>query len=133
MNIHNNQNPLYASLPNIIIGFHGCDYDTYNDVLHNHNFLKPSVNDYDWLGNGIYFWEQNLERAWQWAEENKKIKNPAVIGAVLDLGYCLNLLDSKYISMLKNEYSLFSIEAFLYGDIIPTNKDIKGNTDLLLR
>lgn len=133
MDSHNNQNPLYASLPNIIIGFHGCDYDTYCDVLYNHNFLKPSTNDYDWLGNGIYFWEQNLERAYQWADQNKKIKNPAVIGAVIDLGYCLNLLDSKYISMLKTEYALFVIEASLCGDTIPKNKDVKGNTDLLLR
>lgn len=133
MNNYNNQNSLYGSLPNIIIGFHGCDYSTYCNVLYKHRPLKPSKNDYDWLGNGIYFWEQNLERAWQWAENNKKIKTPAVIGAVIDLGYCLNLLDSTYISALKNEYALFLIEAYLCGDTIPQNKDIKGNTDLLLR
>lgn len=130
---YNNQNSLYASLPNIIIGFHGCDYSTYCKVLYEHHFLKPSKNSYDWLGNGIYFWEHNLERAYQWAENNKKIKDPAVIGAVIDLGYCLNLLDNSYVSMLKNEYALFVIEASLCGDAIPKNINVKGNTDLLLR
>lgn len=133
MDIKLGQNLLYASLPNIIIGFHGCDRETYENVLHNHDFLKPSINNYDWLGNGIYFWEQNLERAHQWAELNKRICTPAVIGAVIDLGYCLNLLDNTYISMLKNEYALFVIEASLCGDTIPQNKNVKGNTDLLLR
>lgn len=127
------QTTLYDHSPNLIIGFHGCDRSTYNNVLHNNGFLKPSVNNYDWLGNGIYFWEQNLTRAWEWAESSKKIKHPAVIGAVIDLGNCLNLLDGKFIKMLKSQYELFASERLLYGDAIPVNKDVKGNTDLLLR
>ena len=133
MNNHSGQNLMYASLPNIIIGFHGCDYSTYKDVLYNHNILKPSTNSYDWLGNGMYFWEQNLERAWEWANNNKSISQPAVIGAVIDLGYCLNLLDSKYTLMLKDEYDMFEIESLIFDKAMPINKNVKGNTDLLLR
>ena len=93
-------------MPNLIIGFHGCDITTYENVLYKHEPMKPSNNDYDWLGNGIYFWEHNLERAWQWANDSAKrksssIKTPAVIGAVINLGNCLNLFDSKNIQLLK--------------------------------
>lgn len=48
-----------------------------------------SERPYDWLGHGIYFWENNHERAFQWAKDKKargEIKNPTVIGAILHLG-----------------------------------------------
>lgn len=51
---------MYTKLPNLIIAFHGCDQKTFDNVLYHHNPLSGSQNDYDWLGNGIYFWEQNL-------------------------------------------------------------------------
>jgi len=61
----------------------------------------PSSNDYDWLGDGIYFWEHNAQRAYDFAvmmsdqphPSGQKIKKPAVVGAVINLGHCLNLLD----------------------------------------
>ena len=86
---------LYSKRPNLILGFHGCDESIAEKVI-NGGCLKESTNDYDWLGSGIYFWENNEERAWQWAKElskrsNSSIKTPAVIGAVIDLGYCFDL------------------------------------------
>ena len=122
--INQNDQLLYSTLSNMIIGFHGCDKTTHDELLYNHASLKASRNNYDWLGNGIYFWEQNLERAWEWAKSGVKnpkshIKEPAVIGAVIDLGFCLNLLDSNYTSLLKDQYIyLYSNqlkEASLYG------------------
>ncbi len=32
-------------------------------------------NDYDWLGHGIYFWEKNPERAYDFAGEYRKRKD----------------------------------------------------------
>ena len=54
---------MYSNLPNLIIGFHGCDKNTYENVLYKHEVLRPSHNSYDWLGNGVYFWENSLARA----------------------------------------------------------------------
>lgn len=91
--------------------------------------MSPSVNDYDWLGSGIYFWEQNYERALQWAKEQaarERIKTPAVIGAIIDLGYCLNLTDSHYIGLLKNEYKIMKEEFELLEIEMPRNL---GKTD----
>lgn len=129
---------LYTALPNLTIGFHGCDIETYEKVLKSEEELKPSVNDYDWLGNGIYFWEQNLGRAWEWARKAARrsqgnIKNPAVIGAVIDLGFCLNLLEADCIKLLKNQYEIFKTTVELSGEKIPVNKNIGTNTDFLIR
>ncbi len=59
---------MYSNLPNLIIGFHGCDKLTYEKVLYQHEGLKGSYNSYDWLGNGVYFWENSLARAEDCAE-----------------------------------------------------------------
>lgn len=83
---------LYSRRSNLVIGFHGCDKSVVDAVVAGKTDLLSSTNNYDWLGNGIYFWENNEERAWQWAKElskrsNSSIKTPAVI----DLGYCFDL------------------------------------------
>ena len=79
---------MYSNVPNLIIGFHGCDRSTYENVLYKHERLRASHNSYDWLGNGIYFWENSLDRAEEWAisyckrynkkNPDKKQKEPAV-------------------------------------------------------
>ena len=73
------------TLPHIL-GYHGCDSTTGEKVLAGKAHLKPSDKDYDWLGNGIYFWVDSPERAWDWANNRpgpKKISKPFVIGALI--------------------------------------------------
>ena len=58
--------------------------------------FQPSDNDYDWLGPGIYFWEANPQRGFEFAREDSKrkgstVSKPFVIGAVIELGLCLDL------------------------------------------
>lgn len=129
---------LYSSLPNIIIAFHGCDKKVFDKILYEHEPFKGSHNDYDWLGNGMYFWEQNLERAWEWAKSGRTnpklhIETPAVIGAVIDLGFCLNLLDSSNIQMVKTQHEILQTKMLIADKSMPVNKNIKNNSDLLLR
>lgn len=83
---------LYSRRSNLVIGFHGCDKSVVDAVVAGKTELLASTNDYDWLGNGIYFWGNNEERTWQWANDLAKcksslVKEPAVIGAIIDLGY----------------------------------------------
>ncbi len=134
---------MYSKLPNLTLGFHGCDIETYKKVLYYHKSLKPSKNLYDWLGNGIYFWENSYERAKQWAEDycnryNKRNPNstpkiPAVIGAVISLGYCLNLSDYKSNVILQLGYDLLKINCEATDMAMPINKNINNNNDLLIR
>jgi hypothetical protein len=95
--------------------------------------LKPSTNLYDWLGNGIYFWENNAERAYQWAEvkaDRGDYKIPAVIGAVIDLGYCLNLTNSACVPILKVGFEMVQQRAERKSESVPQNR---GGDDLLIR
>lgn len=129
---------LYANRPNLTIGFHGCDQSVVDKVITGKENLLVSTNDYDWLGSGIYFWENNEERAYNWACELSKqsgssIKSPAVIGAVIDLGYCFDLTDSTYLQELKDAYNFLVDYSKLTGQALPENKNIGSSTDLLLR
>lgn len=129
---------LYSRRTNLIIGFHGCDEDVANKVVMGEDNLKASENDYDWLGHGVYFWENNQERALQWALDNSKrkgsnIKKPAVLGAVIDLGFCFDLTDSKYLSELKHGYNTLLDNISLIGVEMPQNTDLGNSRDKLLR
>lgn len=115
---------MYSKLPNLILGFHGCDQGTLEKVVIQGEPMHASENDYDWLGHGMYFWEHNYERAYSWAQEQAKrgaYTKPAVIGAVIDLGNCLNLMDSASIRIVKQEFELLSAELELLGEDLPQN------------
>ncbi len=119
---------MYYNKNNLIIGFHGCDSKITKSLLLKPNLVKKSEKPYDWLGHGIYFWENNFERAFEWAKDKEKkgeINKASVIGAVLSLDYCLDLLDSKFISMLSQYYKLMEQSYHLNGRILPQNKDLK--------
>lgn len=125
---------MYSKLPNLTIGFHGCDISVFNEVIKENNKLKPSENNYDWLGHGIYFWQNNLQRAYEFAEFQKsrgKIKKVAVIGAILDLGYCLDFINSEYLSLLSNGYSMLQADMKNAGINLPKNHLEKDNTFIL--
>ncbi|WP_455527905.1 hypothetical protein [Huintestinicola sp.] len=110
---------MYSKLPSIVFGFHGCDKKVKDKILSGESFLKFSTNAYDWLGTGIYFWEGDCQRALEFARDavrNTKqtkgiIQEPAVIGAVIDLGYCCDLMNRKNIELLKkaSRYYLYAL------------------------
>lgn len=132
---------MYSHKHNLIIGFHGCDKSVQEKVINNREPLYKSENDYDWLGHGIYFWENNFSRAIDFAREFKgfsrkdkaTIKSPAVIGAVIDLGYCLDLLDNYNLNLLQHAYNTLKENHDKQGLDIPKNRVVKGSDDLLLR
>jgi len=95
---------VYVS-PEIVVGFHGCDRSVADKVIKQGEALAKSENDYDWLGNGIYFWEGSYQRALEWAKASKNISQPAVVGAFIKLGNCLDLLDYEHIQTVKTIYN----------------------------
>ena len=118
---------MYSIRPNLVFGFHGCDVKTSNRLLNEPNKIVFSKKPYDWLGHGMYFWENNYDRALQWAEDKKKrgeIENPAVIGAVLQLGYCLDFLDSHFIRMITGYYEMLVSDYKTIEKELPQNKDL---------
>jgi len=121
-----------TTLPQFVLGYHGCDQSLVKQLLSAETQLKFSKNAYDWLGHGIYFWEQNYQRALEWAQKRYR-EESAVIGAVIDLGYCLNLTDSASTNMLFSAYQLLVTRCKAYGIPLPENRPSKLTQDVLLR
>lgn len=87
-----------------IYGYHGTSQTQALSILE--NGFRTSDNDYDWLGTGIYFFQDAPTRAKQWAIEQYPT-NPAVIRAKIELDNCIDLLDINWVPPLKIIYSLF--------------------------
>jgi hypothetical protein len=89
----------------IVLGYHGCDVPTAQKLLSGSPF-EPSNNVHDWLGTGSYFWEADIQRAHNWALERRP-RSPCVVGAVIDLGNCLDLTQQAGILAVKEAYQSY--------------------------
>jgi hypothetical protein len=87
-----------------IYGYHGTSQTQALSILE--NGFRASDNDYDWLGTGIYFFQDAPTRAKQWAIEQHP-DNPAVIRAKIELENCIDLLDINWVPPLKIIYNSF--------------------------
>lgn len=127
---------MYTQRPMFILGFHGCDRAVRDGIVLGEIEMRPSRNVYDWLGAGFYFWGNNYERALQFANEQRsrgKIEEPAVLGAYIDLGNCLDLLESKHLKAFRETYANLE-QSFDYQQLeLPKNRPIRREGDLLLR
>lgn len=91
-----------------VIGFHGCDAGLARAVINGEADLQAVPKLHPWLGDGVYFWEESPARAWQWAEHGVKtgdIKQPAVVGAIIELHNCLNLIDPNSFSIVQDAHA----------------------------
>lgn len=99
-----------------VLAYHGCNRTVGERLLHGELF-KQSNNDYDWLGPGIYFWEANPRRGLDFAREyavrkKARIRSPFVVGAIIELGLCLDLTTLAGIEYLRMAYkSLVEVTA----------------------
>ncbi len=122
---------LYQHTGGIVLGFHGCDETVGKKILNSQTeHLKASTNDYDWLGEGIYFWLNDPVRAYEWAietEKRGKIKRPYVIGAVIELGNCLNLSERSAIRALRRSYTELRLSFEFRGEKI--NEKVVNSAD----
>jgi hypothetical protein len=57
-----------------------------------------------------------------------KVKTPAVVGAIIELGYCLNLLDAEFLALTAEAYADLKRTFEAAGAPLPTN-----STDQLRR
>ena len=130
---------MYSKLPSFVLGYHGCDQSTKEAILNRKESLLPSQNDYDWLGSGVYFWEKNARRAMNFAIKardmltsrkvrmtSRPIERPAVIGTIIDLGNCMNLMDAAHIESLRIGYRLLKQYSEESGVGLPVNSGGSG-------
>jgi hypothetical protein len=94
----------------LVYGYHGTNLERAESILR--EGFTASSNDYDWLGEGIYFWQDAPEKAWLWAKK-KHHQNSAVIRAeiTINIDFTIDLFDSfpenAYLMSLKQAYEHF--------------------------
>lgn len=106
----------------VVLAYHGCSKDVANRIFSEKDtHLKPSSNLYDWLGSGIYFWEADPVRGYEWAVENYGLGDADVVGAAIHLGRCLNLMSRRDIEALAKTYDLLKNQFDSAGKELPKN------------
>jgi hypothetical protein len=134
-------------LSNFVVGYHGTDEQVVEDLLAQRTKLEPSPRGYDWLGDGIYFWEDDPDRAMWWAERTHeesvkanqgpfrlpvKIEKPAVVGATIYLGECLNLAYEDNQLLMNDVYHEVAFRYDRQNFSLPTNDFFYRNLDCLI-
>lgn len=107
-----------------VLGFHGCERSVGEKALAGERSLLQSTRKYDWLGSGTYFWEGDQQRAQEWAQQKAArgdYENPFVIGAVIDLGNCLDLLVRENLELVRGAYRSFEEIQKAAGLPLPEN------------
>jgi hypothetical protein len=99
-----------------IYGYHGTSQTKATSILA--SGFRVSDNNYDWLGTGIYFFQDAPLRAHQWATQQYP-SEPAVIRAHLRLENCIDLFDVGWQPLLKAVYNGFAREYQSDGQPLP--------------
>jgi hypothetical protein len=113
----------------IVLGFHGCDPEFADALISGETPVEdwePSRNAYDWLGEGIYFWEHAPDRARTWGGKG------GVVGAVIQLGNCLDLTETAYTRLLGATYDSLRETYLARGEALPQNKGKRRTLDRLV-
>ena len=123
------------NFPGFVFAYHGCDRAVGERILDGKEHVCPSNNKYDWLGPGAYFWENSPQRAKTWAmflRDNPKyartaIKEPFVIGAIVEPGWCLDLTNAGCLRILRQAYDEFAVTMAASATPLPKNE--KGHSE----
>jgi hypothetical protein len=83
--------------------------------------FEESDEDNEWFGRGIYFWEHAFKQAWWWARRNDRHPHPAVVGAVIRLGRCFDLVDPGNVPIFQEYHEALVAEHARAGVQPPTN------------
>jgi hypothetical protein len=115
-----------------VLAYHGCDQKVAERVVAGETSLLQSRRAFDWLGPGAYFWESDPRRAFEWAQwkaSTGAYSDPTVIGAVIDLQNCLDLVSRPDLELVKAAHRSFVKTQKAAGLPIPKNGSPKGRKD----
>lgn len=102
-----------------VVAFHGTRKSTAKRLVAGDSF-GPSENDDDWLGHGVYFWEYAPQQAWWWAQR-RYAEDAAVVGAMIRLGRCFDLLDPSNADVLSAAGRRHDAAMTAAGQPVPNN------------
>lgn len=88
----------------LVYGYHGTSETLAQQILR--QGYQYSENDYDWLGRGVYFFQDAPSSAWEWASERYP-REPAVLRSIITLADCLDLVDTSAVEVVKLGFQMF--------------------------
>jgi hypothetical protein len=121
-----------------VIGYHACSRVYAEEIGSGKVKIDEwrfSTNKYDWLGDGIYFWEDGLRRAREWARDFVEGR-PGIVRAEIDLGRCLDLAETENLDLIREMHARIVARYRAKGWRVPTNRELtigKGYRRTLLR
>lgn len=129
---------------NLVLAYHGCDVTTRDGLVRGNLSPRISKNPYDWLGDGMYFFEGDPDRALKLATfshhnpekllTKQPIATPAVVGAVLEVERWLDLTTQEGITSFTTAASAVIKAAKTQGTEMPVNGPaFEGDDDDLHR
>lgn len=89
-----------------IIGFHGTTENNANMILKDKHFI-PTVNKAHWLGQGVYFFREDVDQAMSWAitqTKRREKEKPTVLRVEINVKnkFFLNLNSREHLFKLKH-------------------------------
>jgi hypothetical protein len=113
----------------IVFGYHGCLEPLASGLLTGNVPIggwPRSANTWDWLGEGIYFWEHAPERALAWATDKASQAGagtvPGVVGAVILLRRCFDLTNPRFTKVLRTAHDQVKVSYEAVGKPLPKNR-----------
>jgi hypothetical protein len=103
------------------VGYHGTSAEAARRILS--TGFEISRNEYDWLGDGAYFFQDAPARALEWARQRFG-DDAAVIGAEIDLDGCIDLLDPRWHAVIRESYA--DLVARLQASGLPIPRQTSG-------
>lgn len=117
--------PHFEDYHRTVIGYHGTRRSLALGVVQGLAPLDSSRNPGAWLGHGAYFWEYAPQQAWLWAEavrrSQRRDDETAVLGCMIRLGNCFDLLDPENVKDLRDLHRRFLDAEEIAGRRPPVN------------
>jgi len=106
-------------LPTEVIGFHGTSRSALPRLLAGD--IEISEKPHDWLGSGFYLWQDSPWRAQEWAIEHHG-GEAAVVAVRARLDDCMDLLNPRWQTLLRDADAQFVLECLSEGREVPANR-----------
>lgn len=104
-----------------VLGYHGTTLEGAKQIFA--NGFRLSRNEWDWLGDGVYFFQDSPQRALEWAREHHG-DNAGVVGAEIRLVDCFDLQDPRWTRLYSGLYDQYT--KYLKDANLPRPKQTSG-------
>ena len=86
------------------IGYHGTTKNAAKQIVNQSNF-KVSAKIDDWLGTGVYFFENDCKQAYNFVKKGRRVADASIIKATLEPEFVFDLLLTEAVSVFTDVHN----------------------------